>query len=141
MLLNVIAGRRNTDRQAVADFIIVINGVNGLEFEVSGLDAESEETALEFCELLLVSLGSLTFCLSAFCLSDAVDLLHIAVVSLFEIGGAYILRGLDVLATTLQHFDIVKPHSNVLELVSVALGYLDGVPIGVDVSLVGGSET
>ena len=141
MLLNVIAGRRNTDRQAVADFIIVINGVNGLEFEVSGLDAESEETALEFCELLLVSLGSLTFCLSAFCLSDAVDLLHIAVVSLFEIGGADVFWGLYVLTTTLQHLDVVHPNLRVLDLVAVAGGYLDGAPIGVDVRLVSWSCT
>lgn len=70
-----------------------------------------------------------------------VNLLHIAVVFLLKVGWADVFRGLDVLATTLQHLDVVHPHLRVLDLVAVAHRYLDAVPIGVDVSLVGWSCT
>ena len=70
-----------------------------------------------------------------------VNLPHIAVVFLLKIGGADVLWRLNVSATTLQHLDVVYPHLRVIDLVAISVGYLDGVPIGVDVSLVGGSET
>ena len=59
----------------------------------------------------------------------------------FEVLGCYQRGRIEVFAHTLQHLDVVKPHSNVLKIVSVALGYLDGVPILVNIRLIGWSCT
>lgn len=74
-------------------------------------------------------------------LLDSLEFSHIAVVFLLEIGGADVLWRLNVSATTLQHLDVVYPHLRVIDLVAISVGYLDSVPIGLDVSLVGGSIT
>ena len=96
-------------------------------------------SAFQFLKLGLVSLRFLAVGFLLLLYPLAVNLFHIFIVGGFEVLGCYQRRGIEVFTHTLQHLDIVKPHSNVLELVSVALGYLDGVPILVNIRLIGWS--
>ena len=120
---------------------VFLNALQYLDLNLSVIDADAEEFLFLLLKIRLTFLSladvlsSLGFGFYLTCFLD------VMVVSLFEIGGADISWGLDVLATTLQHLDVVHPHLRVLDLVAVAVGYLDGVPIGVDVHLVGWSCT
>ena len=112
-----------------------------MDFNLSVSHFHSEVAGFEFLKLGFVLDGLLTLYFSLLLDALTVDFCHIYVVGGFEVLGCYQRGGIEVFAHTLQHLDIVKPNSNVLELVSVAFGYLDGVPIVLDVSLIGGSQT
>lgn len=125
----------------LSDFVVVVNAVNGVYFNLSVSHCQPEVAGFQFLEPGSVLNGLLTLFLLLFLPAQSVDLLHIFIVSLLEIGWADVLWGLDVFATTLLHLDVVYPHLRILDLVAVAVGYLDSIPIGVDVSLAGRSCT
>jgi hypothetical protein len=104
-----------------------------VDFNLSVSHFHSEVAGFEFLELGFVLDGLLTFFLSLLLDALAIDLSHIYVVDYFEVIGCYQRGRIEVSAHTLQHLDIVKPHLRVFNLVAVALGYLNGIPILVNV--------
>ena len=112
---------------------VFLNAFQNLDLNFSVIDTDAEELLFLLLETRLPLLG-FTDVIGSLCLVlDSLKFLHIPVVFLLEIGGADVLGGLNVLVTTLQHLDVVNPHNGVLDFVAVAVGYLDGVPISLDV--------
>lgn len=120
---------------------VFLNTFQYLDLNLSVIDTNAEELLFLFLETRLPLLGFADVLGFLRLLLDGLEFSNVSVVFLLEIGGADVLGGLYVSATTLQHLDVVYPHLRVIDLVAIAVGYLDSVPIGVDVCLVGGSIT
>jgi len=112
---------------------VFLNAFQYLDLNLSVIDTDAEELFFLFLETCLPLLGFADVIGFLLLLLDGLEFSHISVVFLLEIGGADVLGRLNVLVTTLQHLDVVNPHNGVLDLVAVAVGYLDGVPISLDV--------
>ncbi len=120
---------------------VFLNAFQYLDHNLSVIDTDTENFFFMLFETRLPLLGFADVLGSFLLVFKNVNIPQIAVVFLLKIGGADILGGLNVSATTLQHLDIIHPHLRVIDLVAITVGYLNSVPIGVDVSLVGGPET
>lgn len=120
---------------------VFLNAFQYLDLYLSVIDTDTEKFFFMLFETRLPLLGFADVLGSFLLVFKNVNLPQIAVVFLLKIGRADILGGLNVSATTLQHLDVVYPHLRVIDLIAIAVDYLDRVPIVLDVSLVGGSIT
>lgn len=111
-------------------FIVVVGyAVEGMEPDCAVCHRQSDETTFEFLELGLVGFRFPAIGFPLLLRPLSVDLLHVFIVGVLEVFGCYQRWGMEVSAHTLQHLDVVEPHTRCLEYVSGSLGDLDGVPI------------
>ena len=120
---------------------VFLNAFQYLDLNLSVIDTDAEELFFLLFETRFPLLGFADVLGFLLLLLDGLEFSHISVVFLLEISGTDVSGRLNVLATSLQHLDVVYPHLRVIDLVTIAVGYLYSVPIGVDVCLIGGSIT